>query len=181
MHPIEVLFPISRRATFHGSSGKLDIAVTQCTFVAWHGPTLAGFPKSLRIKHLVKSGSTPAFAEIAVLEILRASGWQAVWLDAHHRRVWSSMSQYTHFRSGMEFQGMSHAATQQFWRIFSANQVKLAGAWDIFAAKETRIAFLELKEVGPDRLRLSQMKWFETALREGTNVDSFRLIEWSRR
>lgn len=70
-------------------------------------------------------------------------------------------------------------AAAVFEELRAANGGKLTGFFDVFAWREPgQIGFFEAK-VGPDRIRLSQRAFLETALRFRP-LDEFTIIEFGR-
>lgn len=48
----------------------------------------------------------------------------------------------------------------------------------MLAWKERRLIFAELKRKGKDKIRSTQIGWFDAALKSGLSVDNFLFIEW---
>ena len=70
-------------------NGKnVEIAKACSRWSRWHGSrqSLQWLPRTLAVKPLVNVGGNPVFAEIAIVRILEASGWRALWVDSYHRK-----------------------------------------------------------------------------------------------
>jgi hypothetical protein len=69
-------------------------------------------------------------------------------------------------------------AAADFGRVASANGGSFAGCWDVFAWKGSARLFVDAKWAGKDRIRSTQLRWLENALRAGLTGDCFLIAEW---
>jgi hypothetical protein len=60
----------------------------------------------------------------------------------------------------------------------TANGNTFSGCWDVVAWKNDRLVFAESKKAKNDRMRGTQLKWLEAALRCGCSVEDFLVVEW---
>lgn len=179
MHPIQSVFPVSGYLPLGVEIGLTPIPVTNLKFKCAPVEYSAERSKTLARKHLVMCDGEPAYSELAVVKMLINSGWTAVWIDSFHRRVWKSMREFQKLTVGSPLPSMPPKISKNFWTIVGSVEGKLGGCWDILAAQGDAVAFLELKEKGPDQIRSNQIRWYETAIRHGISAESFRLVEWT--
>lgn len=104
-------------------------------------------------------------AELAVLEHLRADGWNGVWVSAFGaQELRSRWFPAPAFRAIAQT-GAPIWAVDIFESVRAENGGKLVGFFDVFAWRQPREGrFVEAK-VGPDRLRDTQRTFVQRALR----------------
>jgi hypothetical protein len=56
---------------------------------------------------------------------------------------------------------------------------KYSGCWHVLAWKGPEFRFVETKLRGRDKIRDTQISWFEAALETGWQPESFLIVEWS--
>ena len=110
------------------------------------------------------------YAEIALVRLLRRSGWDAVWIDAYRNKRWREMP---HREKEARF-------PDEQLRLYKAirERVGRGGCWDIWAWRGHRHLFIEAKRLGSDRIRQSQVHWLEAAVSLGVPQNSFRVAGW---
>lgn len=52
------------------------------------------------------------------------------------------------------------------------------GCWNVFLWKGSKVLFIELKKIKKDKIRDSQIKFYNKALEIGLRENSFLVIEW---
>ena len=134
-------------------------------------------------KPLIDFAGQPVFAELAVYELLRLSGWQARWIETYGApaaspkcyTAWlptSSWSQQVH-------QPIEDASVQsRLQAIAVANGHTFAGCWDVVGWHGTKLLFAECKRRRQDRLRSTQPRWLAASLQAGLQPENFLLVEW---
>lgn len=134
-------------------------------------------------KDLLLVDGRPQFAEVAILRAFEADGWQGRWVETYQRgamtpallRAWN----------GGAFKTQTDVPIEEAWvndklhAIAVANGNTFSGCWDVVAWKDQRLAFTESKKQKKDRLRGTQLRWLEAALRCGCTVEDFLVVEWS--
>ena len=150
-----------------GSS--VETAKVSPTFSRW-----AGAPqiRSYGGKPIIDLDGQPAFAELAILRIFEAAGWEGVWIDTFGGRC-----------------------LRQFWptpdpvrlpddkkdliAAILANGGKDARPWDVFCWSRDTVLFVESKWHRRDSVRQSQCAFLSGGLKSGLALSSFLLVEWS--
>ena len=106
---------------------------------------------------------------------LRVGGWGGVWVNAFRGELRKAWFPAPAARRLAEV-GAPGWAVEIFDRLRAANGGTLSGFFDVFAWREPgRAGFFEAK-VGPDRIKLTQLTFVETALRFHS-LDSFMIVE----
>jgi hypothetical protein len=136
-------------------------------FVAWGGERLADpIRRTYTVKPLVDIGGERHFAEIAICRSLTELGWQAVWLDTFHGKIWSDM-----IDAGVPTE-IPAEITDEYSGVLAVR-----GVWHVFAWNENRALFAESK--GPrDKIRDGQLLWLDSASQSGLPLE-FVIVEWS--
>jgi len=103
-------------------------------------------------------------AELAIVHHLRAGGWDGVWVNAFRGELRTQWFPAPAARRVAEA-GAPGWAAEIFEYLRAANGGTLSGFFDVFAWREPgRAAFVEAK-VGPDRIKPTQLRFAEIALR----------------
>lgn len=157
------------------SGKRVHIRTQRWALDPWHGasdpPELQRI-WSIKPKYMVNGGRS--CAELAILDHLQHHGWDGVWVSAFGgqlRKAWFPAPAFTALADA----GAPASATEAFGRLRAANGGKLSGFFDIYAWRDTQISFYEAK-VGPDRLRDTQRRFLDTALRFH-RPEAFTIIE----
>jgi hypothetical protein len=149
-----------------GPSGRIyQVATRRATFQPWGGPPVPTYGGKAIIDH----AGRPLFAELVVLEGLRADGWGGVWVDSYRRKYRDAMPP-----AAVELPA-PHLETLDRIRARSG---RTGGAWDVFAWRGTDYLFVELKRERKDRIKKNQKGFLEAALDLGFPLEAFRLLEW---
>jgi hypothetical protein len=126
-------------------------------------------PESAWRKPVVGPPARP-FAEFQVVDGLEADGWTAAWVNRPGK-----------FLSGWEPREVAALPPEalELHDMIRDDGQNRAGCWDVFAWREGRCLFAELKRGrSSDRIRESQLLWRESALRLGVPSDAFAIVEW---
>ena len=114
-------------------------------------------------------------AELAILDHLRAGGWDGVWVNAFGRELRTRWFPAPAVRTLAEV-GAPRWAAAVFDDLHAANGGSLAGFFDVFAWREPgQVGFYEAK-VGPDRIKPTQLRFLEVALRL-RGLEDFTIVE----
>ena len=91
-------------------------------------------------------------AELAIVDHMRADGWQGVWVNAFRSELRSEWFPAPAAKTLAET-GAPRWAVEAFDRLRAANGGSLGGFFDVFAWREPgEVKFYEAK-VGPDRIK----------------------------
>jgi hypothetical protein len=148
-------------------SGRL-VLIPLCfrCFKLWQGTPIRD---SFGHKPVLDWNGEPLFAELAILRLIQASGWEGVWIDTYRRRF---LQYWPHT-----------CALPNEAQIFldKANQGRKwpAGCFDVFAFKDDHLLFIEAKWRGHDSIKAKMKIWLELALNSGLSLESFLIFEWS--
>ena len=106
---------------------------------------------------------------------LQAGGWNGVWVNAFRGELRTRWFPAPAARQLAEV-GAPGWAVETFGRLRAANGGTLSGFFDVFAWREPgRVAFVEAK-VGPDRIKPTQLRFVEIALRF-RGLDDFMIVQ----
>lgn len=145
----------------------------------WNGH---GLRNTFGNKLLLDFDGKPMFAELAVVNMFMNEGWNARWVCTYGRGKMSPFlltgweddeykkQKYVPIEDSFVFSEMKSIACN--------NNNSFGGCWDVVAWKERQLLFAELKRKGKDRVRSTQVNWFDAALKSGLSVDNFLFIEW---
>ena len=104
-------------------------------------------------------------AELAILHHLRNEGWHGVWVNSFGPRELRSEWFPAPAVKTLAETGAPAWAVEAFDRLRAANGGTLGGFFDVFAWREPgEVRFDEVK-VGPDRIKATQIRFLEVALR----------------
>ena len=119
-------------------------------------------------KEVLDHQGEPVFAELAILRVLTADGWDGRWVTPHK------------FRTGLLDQPQCELPPEQdalFRRIATAKG-SLRGCWDVFAWRESAVLFVEAKRNKKDKISQDQKEWLEAAMKVGVSLAHFLIVEW---
>jgi hypothetical protein len=137
-------------------------------FNPWLGKNITG---TYGGKPILNYKWKPAFAELVVLKLFQDNGWDGVWVDAFRNK----------FRTEYWPRNEVELPERQFalMRRISEQAGSGKGCWDVFCWKEDTLIFSEVKHQGHDRIRQTQLKWIDSAIKCGLKQTSFLIVEWS--
>ena len=144
----------------------------------WDGEDPPGLavPWGRKPKFAVNGGRS--CAELAIVHHLRAGGWDGVWVNAFGRELRTQWFEAPAARTLAEA-GAPEWAVAVFDDLYAANGRTLAGFLDVFAWREPgQVGFYEAK-VGPDRIKPTQLRFLEAALRL-RGLEEFTIVEVAR-
>ena len=167
-----MLIPDGRVNVLLPSGGNVELPVFHPKFHLWKGPKI---DFDFGGKPVIEYEGEPVFAELAILRMLIADGWDGVWVETY---------------GGMHF---LHDMPQD-WKLAQQHvdiptekremilQIQKAGGtiacFDVFAWKGDEILFCEAKNKGKDKLTSGQLKFIEGALSLGIPASSLLIAEW---
>lgn len=133
-------------------------------------------------KDLVLVDGRAQFAEVAILRAFEAEGWEGRWLETYGKpamkpalwREWKPEGPVAQEHDPIE----AASVNERLHAIAVANGNTYAGCWDVVAWKGERLVFAESKKQKKDRLRGTQLRWLEAALKCGMAVEDFLVAEW---
>jgi hypothetical protein len=169
--PIQ-LIPTKTKLVSLPSVGTVTLPVCPPVFLRWSGtPPDFDFGQ----KPIVDDGGKPVFAELALLNLLRSSGWDGVWVSAFAG---------THFLREMpsDWKLASHHVAipkekedvlRRIWKAAGTN-----ACFDVFAWNDSDILLCEGKQVDEDFTE-GQYKFIQGALPCEVRSDSLLIAEWS--
>lgn len=161
--------------------GNREFVIPKCNilFNKWKGEA---FSNTLGGKCLIDIDGAPMFAELAVVRLFLKSGWNARWIEVYgtstQRPLMLKDWKDDKLRNQENIPINELKIKELLQNISVLNGNSFSGCWDVLAWKDDSIIFAELKRRKNDRLRKTQMLWFENALKVGLNEDNFLLVEW---
>jgi hypothetical protein len=169
MHYPDFLTPVDTEKIEFVSGVSVLVPKTKPIFVSW-----TGHPPSDRYgnKPVVNVNGEPMFAELAVLRICESAGWQGVWVDTYRGKYRTTYCPLNEVELPVEQR-----------RLLLRTYDKAGGrkgCWDVFCwTSNGDHLFAEVKRQGRDRIRDSQRKWLDAAIKCDLPIASFLIVEWS--
>ncbi len=166
------LIPTKTKLVPLPSGGTVTLPVCQPVFLRWNGK-LPNF--RFGKKPIVDDGGKPVFAELALLNLFRSSGWEGVWASAfggtHYLREMPS-----DWKLASHQVAIPKEKDEFLVKIWEAAGTK--ACFDVFAWKDSDILLCEGKQVDED-FTVGQYKFIQGALRCEVPSDSLLIAEWS--
>lgn len=172
LHGLFEYRPTEKVTIKSGSGLTIDLPICRSTFSAWSGTTLQfDFGK----KPVLDFEGHPMFAELIILRLLQADGWEGAWVETYGG---------IHFLQEMPADWKlqsNHVAIPEEREVFLRKiwgKGKTTACFDVFAWKGDDILFCEAKRKGRDRLTDAQYKFIEAALECGVKPEQLLIVEW---
>jgi hypothetical protein len=141
----------------------------------WEGEDLPGLAVPWARKPKFSVNGSRSCAELAIVHHLRAGGWDGVWVNAFRGELRTQWFSAPAVRRPADA-GAPGWAVEVFECLRAANGGTLSGFFDVFAWREPgQVGFLEAK-VGPDRIKPTQLRFVEIALRF-RSLEEFMMVE----
>jgi hypothetical protein len=158
------------------ATGRLvHIRTQKWALERWEGDDPPGLAVPWARKPKFSVDGSRSCAELAIVQHLRAGGWGGVWVNAFRGELRTQWFPASAARRLAEV-GAPGWAVEIFDRLRAANGGTLNGFFDVFAWREPgQAAFVEAK-VGPDRIKPTQLRFAEIALRF-RSLDDFMTVE----
>lgn len=133
-------------------------------------------------KTLLEVDGHAQFAEVAILRLFEAASWEGRWVETYGKpalqpglwRAWHLDGPSAQVQRPIEEAWVN----ERLRAIAVANGNSYNGCWDVVVWKEDRLVFAESKRKGKDRIRATQLRWLEAALKCGCAVEDFLVVEW---
>lgn len=155
-------YPEILKPTATEQIGDVHVQKAQPTFQVWQGEPVAVDDEK---KALINMNGEPVYAEIAILRLFEADGWEGVWLDTYYRRYRVSIHEDVEL-------------PESRFDLLNSISKSSGGRFDVFCWKGDQVIFAEAKRQGDDSVRDSQAKWLAVALDYGLPLESFMIVEW---
>ena len=169
--PLWEYFPID--------STTLPIAKCRVSFDPWLGVPLT---HTFGGKPLIDVGGKPMFAELAIMHLFIANGWEARWLESYARgqRNIVCLSEWADrkYAEQTECPITDERIREMLYGIAELNGGTFSGCWDVLAWKGDKIICAESKRLKRDKINDNQVRWLQHALRYGLTPQDFLVVEW---
>jgi len=158
------------------AAGELVLIRTQeWALDRWDGEDPPGLAVPWARKPKFSVDGSRSCAELAIVHHLRAGGWDGVWVNAFRGELRTQWFPAPAARRLAEV-GAPGWAAEIFDRLRAANGGTLSGFFDVFTWREPgQVGFFEAK-VGPDRIKPTQLRFAEIALRF-RSLGDFTIVE----
>ena len=158
------------------AAGELVLIRTQeWALDRWDGEDPPGLAVPWARKPKFSVDGSRSCAELAIVHHLRAGGWDGVWVNAFRGELRTQWFSAPAARRLAEV-GAPEWAAEIFDRLRAANGGTLSGFFDVFTWREPgQVGFFEAK-VGPDRIKPTQLRFAEIALRF-RSLGDFTIVE----
>jgi hypothetical protein len=156
----------------HLPSGMIAaLHVCRPIFDRWTGPSVKfTFGGKMILAHEGK----PVFAELLILRLLEAHGWDGVWVSSFGNKFVSEMP------DGTALTNVDIPSSQQRLLVDIQRAAgRHGGCPDVFAWSGEQRLFCEAKRRGHDAIRPSQLRWIEAAISLGISLSSMLVVEWT--
>ena len=158
------------------ATGELvHIRTQEWALERWQGQDPPGLAVPWARKPKFSVDGNRSCAELAIVHHLQAGGWDGVWVNAFRGELRTQWFPAPAARRLGEA-GAPAWAVEIFDCLRAANGGTLSGFFDVFAWREPgQAAFVEVK-VGPDRIKPTQLRFAEIALRLRP-LEEFMIVE----
>lgn len=169
----EVLRPSTELAVTLSSGATIALPMCRLALKKWDGE-FDGF--TYGGKPIIAHDGKPVFAELALLRLLVAGGWDGVWVETYGGpnylrdmpgawalRPWS-----------IALPPEREELLKRIWKLAKSN-----ACFDVFGWRDGDLVFLEAKQKGKDRISKHQPKFIEAALQCGVPADALIVVEWA--
>jgi len=162
-------------------SGKV-IQIPKCIiqFKKWAGVELK---ENFGGKPIIEINKKPMFAELAIMNLIIQSGWQAIWVETYAR-----LNKEPFYMSDWDFEksykNQIHTVipkkqiSEMLAGIAKLNNGSYSGCWDVLGWNGNQIIFAESKRLRKDRIQDTQNGWLEAGLRYGLKPENFMVVQW---
>jgi hypothetical protein len=158
------------------AAGELvHIRTQQWALERWEGEDPPGLALTWGRKPRFSVNESRSCAELAIVHHLQAGGWDGVWVNAFGGELRTQWFPAPAARQLAEISAPGWAV-DAFDRLRAANGGTLSGFFDVFAWREPGQAVFVEAKVGPDRIRPTQLRFAEIALRFH-RLDDFMIVE----
>jgi hypothetical protein len=164
----DLLIPEATENLYLASGALVGMPKARPRFREWQGE-FAG--DTYGHKPLLDVDGEPMFAELAILRLFQKDGWDGVWVDTFrkkHRTAWGE-------------KGVVKLSEGRLRLLKAINERagSSSGCFDVYCWKGERVLFAESKRKSKDKIRETQLRWLEAAIRTGLEPGSFLIVEWS--
>lgn len=162
------------------SSGqKIQIPKCSPVFKKWMGQPIK---ETFGGKALVDVDGHPMFAELAIMHLFIASGWQARWIEVYatgdkEPKILSEWKD-DKYKNQTLSPITNGTVTERLKKIAALNGLSYSGCWDVLGWSDDKIVFAESKRFKKDRIQETQVKWLEAGLRSGLSPENFLIVQW---
>ena len=162
-------------------SGKI-VKVPKCViqFKKWGGIELK---ENFGGKPIIELNQKPMFAELAIMNLIIQSGWQAIWVETYAR-----LKKEPFFMSAWDFnksyKNQNHTVIHKkqisdiLAEISKLNNGSYSGCWDVLGWNGKQIIFAESKRKKKDSIRQTQINWLKAGLKYGLKPENFIVVQW---
>ena len=149
-------------------SGELvEIPKATPLFKLWKGKKIA---ETYGGKAVLSFYGKPEFAELGILRIFERDGWKGVWVDTYRNkfrtRYWPE--------NAVTLPDEKETLLKS---IYEVNESR-AGCFDVFCWKDKDYIFVESKRRDEDKIRDTQKRWLQAALKCGVPRKSLLFVQW---
>ena len=158
------------------AAGELvHIRTQEWALERWDGEDPPGLSVTWGRKPKFSVNGSRSCAELAIVYHLRAGGWDGVWVNAFRGELRTQWFPAPAARRLAEA-GAPGWAAEIFECLRAANGGTLSGFFDVFAWREPGLAAFVEAKVGPDRIKPTQLRFAEIALRFRP-LEEFMIVE----
>ena len=161
-----ILTPSGEEELLLSSGTIMRVPKTTPQFSAWSGPI--PFDR-YGGKAILDFHGEALFAELMILRLFEEEGWSGVWVDTYR---------HCFRRNPATKVEIPKERLRTFEQLQEAAGTK-SGCFDVYVWKDEMTVFAESKCTGHDKMRSTQIRWLEAALRFGLPIESFLIVEWS--
>lgn len=165
-------------------AGRMAIRSTSPNFKPW--PVDRPRPADTKgNKPLVEVGGQVSFGELAILAALLREGWEGRWIDNYPLPPTFRVAYWDQQLVKLSRERANAALPQAPRALYEticarAGDQRGGGAWDVIAWRGDEMVFIEAKKrASGDKIRDSQLRWLDAALKLGVPRECFLFVEWT--
>jgi len=154
------------------SGNKTKLPLCYITFRKWIGK-LPDFDYGG--KPFIDYKNEAVFAELAILKLLIADGWNGAWVETYGgiNFMQGMPNKWKLAENSISIPKDKEEILKNIWKVGNTT-----ACFDVFAWKANDVLFCESKHKGKDRLTNAQTKFIEGALLCGIKEESLLIVEW---
>ena len=157
------------------SGDVVSVRTQRWALERWDGEDPPGLATPWACKPKFSVNGSRSCAELAIAHHLRGDGWRGVWVNAFRGELRSEWFPAPAARM-LAQAGAPGWAVEIFGRLRAANGGTLSGFFDVFAWREPGLVGFYEAKVGPDRIKPTQLRFMEVALRLH-RLEDFLIVE----
>jgi hypothetical protein len=177
MYP-EFFIP-SGSESFHFEDELFEIPKCVIEFEKWKGEPVK---ETFGGKPIVSMDNKPMFAELAIMNHFKKSGWSSRWIEtygkAYNQPIFLSDWKDDKYKNQVHDSISDKNISGVLAGVAKMNNSSYSGCWDVIGWQKDRIIFAESKRIKKDSIRKTQTNWLIAGLKSGLKTNNFLVVQW---